>query len=463
MALHAFAWGVCAPNLYPTLTVHGSNAPEFMADHAVVSFGTRTAGAVFTDNQHELAGSDVTKLWELHLNQGPGSPWAPADVAAGTLDLYYTRLSASPRYSRLWADGSEQLEDATALLGAGHAYPTADYTPPSFRYYAFVVSVGRVVGITEPHVLEVLQFQPVIEAPAAAVLPSNGTATVYGRGRLPAGSALLEITLTKSLPAAEPLLYGYAELWNRFRSRGYYTQGKAWSSASFPSDGSLVGRRALVMLPEVLVPRTTLIRTRNSAITTVPFLWCYIRQRSLRPVGSQSSIVNRVADLDRSLPGAHYPPDWIDQSDTMRFLLVLGSARIPGESQFITLSTDSSVLVDTLDTPGSSVPEICLTLPSGEILDFQMYDGAADLPNEVPHDEWAGIYATVRVVFLKDDAKQARADSGGAPSTSSSSYGADQEYADDPSASSSGGGAAAGPGGALVRRTGRKRCGAFIL
>lgn len=56
------------------------------------------------------------------------------------------------------------------------------------------------------------------------------------------------------------------------------------------------------------------------------------------------------------------PPDWIDNRDTLRFLLAMGSARIPGESQFICLSTDSSVIVDVLDTPGSALPELCSEL-----------------------------------------------------------------------------------------------------
>lgn len=31
-----------------------------------------------------------------------------------------------------------------------------------------------------------------------------------------------------------------------------------------------------------------------------------------------------------------------------------------------------------------------------------MYDEANLLPSEVPHDEWAGIYATVRIQFQDD-------------------------------------------------------------
>lgn len=34
--------------------------------------------------------------------------------------------------------------------------------------------------------------------------------------------------------------------------------------------------------------------------------------------------------------------------------------------------------------------------------DFLMYDENIPLPREVAHDEWAGIYATVRVQFVDD-------------------------------------------------------------
>lgn len=94
----------------------------------------------------------------------------------------------------------------------------------------------------------------------------------------------------------------------------------------------------------------------------------HLRQRTLRPVGEQAVIVHRMIDPEKPADDSVQPPDWVDNRDTLRFLLAMGSARIPGESQFICLSTDSSVLVDVMDTPGSALPELCFTLPSGEIL-----------------------------------------------------------------------------------------------
>lgn len=91
--------------------------------------------------------------------------------------------------------------------------------------------------------------------------------------------------------------------------------------------------------------------------------------------------------------------------DTLRFFLTLGSARIPGESQFISLYTDTSVLVDVTDNPCAALPELCFTLPSGEILDFLMFDEInSPIPAEVAHDEWAGIYATVRLQTIDNQA-----------------------------------------------------------
>lgn len=163
-----------------------------------------------------------------------------------------------------------------------------------------------------------------------------------------------------------------------------------------------------MVLPEILVPRKANIRTKNCPITTVPYVWCYVRQRTLRPVGEQSTIVHRLVDTtDKLGDDVVLPPDWINGRDTLRFMLAMGSSRIPGESQFICLSTESSMLVDVLDTPGSALPELCFVLPTGEVLDFVMYDDNIPLPNEVAHDEWAGIFATVRVQFV-DDAKRPR-------------------------------------------------------
>ena len=101
----------------------------------------------------------------------------------------------------------------------------------------------------------------------------------------------------------------------------------------------------------------------------------------------------------------------------MRFLLGVGASKIPGECEFISLfpnpvvivicpHTDTGVKVEVLDTPASSLPEVCLTLPTGEMVDFlgqvghlslpaPMYGETIELPREIAQDEAASVYATI--------------------------------------------------------------------
>lgn len=72
--------------------------------------------------------------------------------------------------------------------------------------------------------------------------------------------SLLDIVVSKDLPS-DIMLYGYLEIWASFRNRGYYHQGKEWTSSSFPPEVNFQAnntRRALVSLPEILVPRKIL-------------------------------------------------------------------------------------------------------------------------------------------------------------------------------------------------------------
>ena len=126
VVLHAFVWAlrsvarlwctlaVAAMDLYPTLTVHGSNTPEFMLDtSAVVSVAH--PGAVYCGNTHTLAHA-AELLWELRWTSA-GARWTPADVAAGTAEIFQTRLSSSPRYSRLFADGTVETAEYGGFAG----------------------------------------------------------------------------------------------------------------------------------------------------------------------------------------------------------------------------------------------------------------------------------------------------------------------------------------------------------
>ena len=200
--------------------------------------------------------------------------------------------------------------------------------------------------------------------------------------------------------------------WANFRTRTYYYQGSPWDSSAFTATRWGAGadrlQRARVTLPEVLVPRQATIRGLNCPITALPYVWCFIRARHIRAIAEQSTVVPRVAEYGGvSMHGSSSnPPSWINSGTTVRFLLGLGSARVPGECQFITLSTDASVIVEIEDVIGSALPELCFLLPSGNLLDFAEYDDNIPLPDECPSDEWAGVHATVRIQLLDNSAEE---------------------------------------------------------
>lgn len=127
---------------------HGCNSPEFFLD-CTAQVTRATTGAVFCANDHALA-HNADMLFQLHWEDS-GSRWTVADVENGLVDVFYTRLSTSPRYSRLYVDGSVETLDYTAFTG--HQFPTLDASPNSYRYYALTISVGRIVGTTERHIL----------------------------------------------------------------------------------------------------------------------------------------------------------------------------------------------------------------------------------------------------------------------------------------------------------------------
>ena len=120
-------------------------------------------------------------------------------------------------------------------------------------------------------------------------------------------------------------------------------------------------------------------------------------------------VTHRLKDPDQWMQDVRLrPPDWITQRDTLWFLLTVPGGRIPGESRYVALGSSNSVPVNVSDTIGSALPEICLVLPSGEVLDFVQYDGNIVLPAVVPQDEWASISALLTVVFDEPPIKRIR-------------------------------------------------------
>ena len=414
MVLHAVGWALATPDMYPTLTLHGSNDPGFMLDvTATVTRSTTLTATTYTANDHDvaLAGS---LLWQLSWDMA-GSRWSPAEVAAGTAEVFQTNLTQGPRYTQYNVDpvtaryGTVQVANYQGFFpptSNAHRFPPGDIlSPVAYRYYALVVSVGafQVPGSVDRLILELQEFQLIVQAPAPTALPVTGTARFFGRATLSSGTQLVDLQLSKPITTGSlGGLFGYMEIWTQFRHRRYTVQGQQWTMGSFRADANFQSnnsRRALVTLPELMVPRRAVIRTRNTGILGLPYVWCYVRQRCLQPViGEQASILHEVTDEgigDVVLA----PPAWITARDTLRFLLTVGSGRVPGGSQFLSLYADNPVVADVLDVPGSALPEFCLVLPTGEVLDFLMYDESIRFPNEVPHDEGAGIYATLRIQF----------------------------------------------------------------
>ena len=268
VVLRAFAWALVTDGTYPTLTVHGSNDPAFFVDQNVVIPATRRALGMYSQNEHALAhGAEL--LWRMTFDTA-GSAWTPQDVAEGSADIYLTRISEDPRYTRLYSDGTESGPAAFAL----HTNPLLPTAYPEYRYYALTISVGLLAGST-PRSLELQEWQPLAEAPAPAGQLSVG---VYGKQPLGQGNATYKVRLSKALPlgtVAEDL--GYVEVWDSFKVRRAFHQGQKWSVSSFPVQAGLAigARRAVATLSDVLVPRYATVRSLNACVTAVPYLWCF--------------------------------------------------------------------------------------------------------------------------------------------------------------------------------------------
>lgn len=428
VVLRAFAWALVADSTFPTLTVHGSNDPAFYNDPVVVVTARTPAGA-FSRNTHQLATTNEL-LWQLTFDR-VGSDWSAADVASGLADIFLTRLAADPRYTRLATNGTPANGEA-AYAGfdaagsgtvAAHVFPAQAHIFPAYRYYALCVSVGLLTG-SVPHSLpgwlsaadrcpaaEVQEFQPLVEAPNPATSPS---ATLYGRLAMPVGAGLYTLRLSRPVPTAERGIsdnLGYIEVWDSFVTRTAYHQGQAWSASTFPAPPGLAPgpRRAVAILSELVLPRYAIIRSQRMSVLNVSYLWCFVRHRALTPVGDQSVIVPRLSDPGRNLETHLQPPSWTGSRDVLWFLLTLPGARIPCGSLYLSISGSNTVQVWVNDTTGSALPEFCIVLPSGEIVDFQQYDDNIPLPAEVPQDGSAGVSAMFTIHFDEPPPKRRRA------------------------------------------------------
>ena len=408
VVLKGVAWAMVMDKSYPTITVHGSNTEGFLGDQEVdIPAAQRVPFGSYSQNVHIVRNG--TLLWRLCVDQ-LGSNWTAEELAAGTADIYMTRFASEPLYTRLYSDGRIAGEQ-TNWGSSAHIYPPVATTFSAYRYYALVVSVGA-VNSSSPHTIEIQEFQPLVAAPAPA---TSVRADLFGRGKLPSGTGKFSIKLNRPLPVTDrggiSLQVGYVEVWDSFKVRAAYHQGQTWSISSFPTQPGMTpgrGRNVSVLLTEVLVPRGVTIRSINGPITAVPYLWCFVRHRAIQPLGDQSTIVNRLLDPDRALPQYLQPPSWTTGRDTIWFQLTIPSARIPGESQYIGLSASNVVPVVVTDSVGSALPEFCLVLPSGELLDIAQYDDNIPLPDEVQQDDWSSVSAMLTVQFDEPPSKRSR-------------------------------------------------------
>jgi hypothetical protein len=167
-------------------------------------------------------------------------------------------------------------------------------------------------------------------------------------------------------------------------------------------------RRARVVLSELILPRAATVRSVNMTITNVPYVWCFVRQQGVAPAGDQSVITYRLSDPDRVQDAAVQPPAWTTARDTLWFLLTIPGARIPGDARYLSLSGSNAVQVVVTGNVGASLPEFCVVLPSGEVVDFQQYDDNIPVPAEGPQDAWACISALLTVQFEVPPVKRQR-------------------------------------------------------
>ena len=402
VVLMALVWALVADGSLPTLTVHGSNNPSFYTDTTVRV--TRTMSYNRGLNTHTL-GFDADLLWQLHV------PTTAAISEAHIPEVYLVRMGSGVRYTQLNQDGSVMTSPYTGFDGPdAHVFPLAGPVPrgdpPPYRYYALTLSVGSLQS-NAGHVIELQEWQPLVHQPAPAIDISS--CVVYGRLILPTTESLYRIRLTKELPPGGS--FGYMELWDTFRVRAPFRNGSVWSTGSLATrtnDGSSNRRYAIIQLVDVIVPRTTIVRSLNGPITSVPFVWCFVRHPSVYMSEDQSALVVQTLDPDRLIVERLRPPSWIHNRNTMRFMLSVPNARIPCDCPFVNLPSSGSVRVHILGSIFTSLPEICMVLPNGEMLDLVMYEDNCLFPVEVDHDENSGINILLMVDYEERMTKRVR-------------------------------------------------------
>jgi hypothetical protein len=260
-----------------------------------------------------------------------------------------------------------------------------------------------------------------VSAPAEAA-PRATADALRGRGPLDATQRLVTFALTRPQPgqgaaAGAGVVAGarcaWLEVWQQFVETRLRPVPRA-SVWSFPP--GMTARRATVSLTELIVPRHAPLRPGALPITALPFVWVFVRHRALVPVGEQAAAPRPMLVGPRP-PGwttdrpsaAAAPPGWVNRADTLRFVCAVPSARMCGEAAYSNLSGGAPVSVQVVDTSLVAALEVCVVLPSWEVLDVVEYDDPDGLvPLEAPGDDHAGVSVLLSLQFDEAPAKRAR-------------------------------------------------------
>ena len=107
-----------------------------------------------------------------------------------------------------------------------------------------------------------------------------------------------------------------------------------------------------------------------------------------------------IAESDRR-QGVHSPPPWVLDRDTLCFLVSIPAARNYGDNCPVMSCTGSAaVAVEVTEAaPADALPEFCIVLPSGEVLDLEEYGDGGALPREVANDENAAVQCQFTLRF----------------------------------------------------------------
>lgn len=97
----------------------------------------------------------------------------------------------------------------------------------------------------------------------------------------------------------------------------------------------------------------------------------FVRHSAWRSVGEQASIVWRPIRSGNDTPRGDsvriQPPSWIDDRDTLPFLISIPSTKIPGDSMFIGGASSNTLQVEIVTNIGATLPECCLVLPNQDM------------------------------------------------------------------------------------------------